>query len=600
VTWQYTPYLFPLLIVTAAMLLMIAVLWRYRRIPAGGPAIALVLAVGLWAAAYAFELSTADLPGQVFWSQVEYLGISTLPLFWLVYAARFSSRDRWLTPLRVALLTIPIPVTLLLVWTNGSHHLVWSSLGQVRHGVALILDVGHGPAFWAFWAYSYGLLLAGSVLLASTFFRAPRLFHGQAGALLLAAIAPWIGNLLYVLDLVPFAGLDLTPFAFAVSGIAATWAMRRYRLLEIVPAAHRAVFMSMGDGVIVLDVHDRVVDVNPAAERLLGQAAGSAIGRPADDLFAARPGLVERLAAAEEARDEFVVGAGGEQRFLDLRVSPLRDDRGRTTGRLVVLRNITELRHFEENLRKAKEAAEAANRAKSTFLTNMSHELRTPLNAILGYSELLRLEIEAMSAENRAKDLQKIHSAGEHLLAMINQLLDLSRIEAGRMDLFLETFDLADLLTDVVQTSQPLMAYNNNSFYADIPPAIGTMHADRLKVRQIILNLLSNAAKFTENGSVTLTVTREPAAANPGGDWISFRVADTGIGISVEQRAYLFQAFSQADPSPTRRYGGTGLGLALSEHFCRLQGGSISLASELHQGSVFTVRLPAVVPRPSP
>jgi len=416
---------------------------------------------------------------------------------------------------------------------------------------------------------------------------------------LLAAIAPWIGNLLYILDLPPFAGLDLTPFAFAMSGIAATWAMRRYHLFEIVPAAHQAIFRSMGDGVIVLDDRSRVVDLNPAAERIIGRPAGTAIGRPAGEVFIDRPDLVGRYATVEEGRDEIIAGTGEDRRFLDLRISPLRDGRGRITGRLIVLRDITELRRYEENLRAAKEAAEAANRTKSTFLANMSHELRTPLNAILGYSELLQIEVEQVPAASLCDDLQKIHAAGEHLLSTINEILDLSKVEAGKMDLSLEDFGLVRLIDDVVNTSQPLMARNNNTFRVHAPDDIGSMHADPLKVRQVLLNLLSNAAKFTENGEVTLTVAREPGAdGDPAGDWISFRVADTGIGISPEQQSLLFQPFTQVDSSTTRRFGGTGLGLALSERFCQMQGGSISLTSELHRGSVFTARLPATV-RPS-
>jgi signal transduction histidine kinase/DNA-binding response OmpR family regulator len=244
----------------------------------------------------------------------------------------------------------------------------------------------------------------------------------------------------------------------------------------------------------------------------------------------------------------------------------------------------------------AKEVAEQANRTKSTFLANMSHELRTPLNAIIGYSEMLEEEAEERGLEDLAPDLARIHGAGKHLLALINDVLDLSKIEAGRMELFLEDFELPALLRDVESTIRPLVEKNDNTLEINCSPHVGTMHADLTRVRQILFNLLSNAAKFTQRGRVGLDVL--PLRLH-GRDWIEFAVGDTGIGLAKDQQARLFQSFSQADPSTSRKYGGTGLGLVISRRFAQMMGGDISVESELGRGSVFTVRLPRVASPPT-
>jgi signal transduction histidine kinase len=235
---------------------------------------------------------------------------------------------------------------------------------------------------------------------------------------------------------------------------------------------------------------------------------------------------------------------------------------------------------------------EVASRYKSEFLANMSHELRTPLNAIIGYSEMLQEEAADLGYKDFTPDLQKINAAGKHLLALINDILDLSKIEAGHMDLYLETFDLADMIHDVATTVQPLVEKNANTLVVQCVDHLGPMRADLTKVRQALFNLLSNACKFTKQGTVSLEVTRQ---AEEEGEWIICCISDTGIGMTPEQMGKLFQAFSQAEASTTRRYGGTGLGLAITKRFCQMMGGDVTVESELGKGSTFTIRLLADV-----
>lgn len=235
---------------------------------------------------------------------------------------------------------------------------------------------------------------------------------------------------------------------------------------------------------------------------------------------------------------------------------------------------------------------EAASRHKSEFLANMSHELRTPLNAIIGYSEMLLEEAEAAQQAEFASDLQKIGTSGTHLLELVNEVLDFSKIESGKMELHLETFNVPQMLVGVADVVQPLAEKNESSLAVRCDDSVGSIHADLTKVRQTLINLVGNACKFTRRGSITLTATR---SYQDGGDWISFSVADTGIGINAQQMSRLFQPFSQADSSTTRRYGGTGLGLVLSRQMCRMMGGDISVESQEGNGSTFICTLPAVV-----
>ncbi|HET9448970.1 MAG TPA: ATP-binding protein, partial [Steroidobacteraceae bacterium] len=255
---------------------------------------------------------------------------------------------------------------------------------------------------------------------------------------------------------------------------------------------------------------------------------------------------------------------------------------------------IVERERVEQQLVAAKNAAEEASRTKSAFVANMSHELRTPLNAIIGYSEMLQEDAADLGYVQAVPDLEKIQIAGRHLLGLINDILDLSKIEAGKMTLSVEQFDVTTLITDVVGTAQPLVAAHRNQLLLEISSDAGRMRSDSTKLRQVLLNLLSNAAKFTDRGRITISVARE---MREGHAWITIRVKDTGIGMTAEQTSRLFEDFMQADSSTTRRYGGTGLGLAISQRFCRMMGGVITAESEPARGSTFIVSLPAEAPK---
>ena len=358
---------------------------------------------------------------------------------------------------------------------------------------------------------------------------------------------------------------------------------------------------SSTDPIISTDKEGNIVLFNEGAESLLGYRGEEIIGQRVTALFDSEDRAKEVMRRMRKhggtlsAFETTLETKDGSLIPVLISASILYDEEGQEVGTVGFNKDLRQLKQAEKELQEAKEAAEAANQAKSTFLANMSHELRTPMNAIIGYSEMLQEEAEDLGQEHFIPDLQKIHAAGKHLLGLINDVLDLSKIEAGRMDLFLETFDIPTVIQDVVTTINPLVEKNANTLQVHCADDLPAMRADLTKVRQALFNLLGNACKFTEQGTITLGVARE---MRDGEARISFRVTDTGIGMTPEQMGKLFQAFSQADASTSRKYGGTGLGLAISQKFCRMMGGDITVESAPSQGSTFTIRLPAEVDDP--
>jgi len=375
--------------------------------------------------------------------------------------------------------------------------------------------------------------------------------------------------------------------------------VRQARELERQFQHHRMILNLALDGVITIDDKGIVQSYNPAAEILFGYEAEEVIGNNITMLMP-EPYHSEHGGYLKNYLDtgkKKIIGSIREVSGLrkdgtifpmELSISePIRGDKIIFTG---MCRDISERKQAEKEIIEAKEQAESANLAKSRFLANMSHELRTPLNAVIGYSEMLQEEAEDLGQEDFVPDLKRINTAGRHLLGLINDVLDLSKIEAGEVQMFNETFDVQNVIEEIVGVVRPLVEDSKNTLQVVCNGDLGTMHADQTKVRQSLFNLLGNAAKFTENGKINIDASRENV---DGADWVVIRISDTGIGMTAEQTERLFEEFTQADPSTTRKHGGTGLGLAISQRFSRLMGGEITVQSEPDKGSIFTLRLPA-------
>ncbi len=590
---QNAPYFFILIIISAITAGLAIFTWQRRKIKGATSLTLLLASATVWAGFYAFQ---AGYPSPtLFWGNFYFIGIAIVPVAWVLFCLQYSGYERLVTRRNVALLCIIPIITLLSYWTNDFHYLFRSRITiQQETGYIRVISQ-NGYFYWQHLVYSYLVIVIGLILLVRAIVSYPSLYKGQAGALLVGAFVPWVLNIGQQLG-IDLQGADLTPLGFCITGLAISWAIFRYRLIDIVPVARETIIHSLSDRVIVLDEQNYIVDVNPAAAAGLGVKISDLIGKPVGVAYANYHNLIERFRNVPEIETELEVNTSRGREFFDMRLTPIYDRAGKMSGRVILLHDITKLKQTAEELQKAKEMAEEANYAKSTFLANMSHELRTPLNAIIGYSEMLQEEAGELEPTEFLPDLAKISGAGKHLLGLINDILDLSKIEAGKMDLYLETLDISTLITDVISTIKPLIQKNENQLEVIFSSNLGYLRADATKLRQTLYNLLSNAAKFTHNGTITLEISKGPGVGGQmEASTFIFRVTDTGIGMTEEQLSKLFQPFTQADASTTRKFGGTGLGLAISRRFCQMMGGDIRVESIPGHGSIFTVTLPAGV-----
>jgi len=340
---------FPLFVATLASAGVALYSWRRRSAPGAASFTLLMLAVAEWSLTYALRLGSADLLAKLFWAKIRYLGIITVPTAWLIFVLQYTDREKWLTPRNVAMLAIEPFITLTLAWTNESHHLMWSDIGLKTSGSLLVWDATYGAWHKIHSVYTYALLLFSMLLLARSFARSPRLRRGQIGALLASALTPLMTQLLFDCNLIS-SPLDLAPFAFTIAGLMVAWGAYRFRLFDIVPIARNAVVDSMSGGVLVLDGQNYVLDINLAAQRIIGQASSEIVGMPIAQVLADVPDLIEHCQGETEMRTEITWGEGKSPRIYDVRISPIYSGRKRFIGRLVVLHDITERKRAEASL----------------------------------------------------------------------------------------------------------------------------------------------------------------------------------------------------------------------------------------------------------
>jgi PAS domain S-box-containing protein len=377
--WQFTPYVIPLILSTVVSIWLAITAWRRRSISGALPFALLMLGVAEWSLTYTLELGSPDLSAAVYWDNSTWLGIVIVPAAWFAFALQYTDRGHWLTRRTVVLLTIQPLITLVLVWTNPLHGLVYSSVSLgTSHGLSAPVFTD-ALWYWITIAYSYLLILLGTLLIISfirTLVGGASLYRWQAIAMLTAVFVPWLGNAVTVSGLNPIPTLDLTPLAFTVTGVAMAWGLFRYRMLDLAPVARNAVVESMSDAVIVLDQHNRITDLNPAAQHLLGHPLSELIGQPAAQVASAWSDQTERFRGTTEAHEEIVLTVDGMPHSFDLRISPLSDRRGSLAGRLIVLRDITERKQAMDALEQAREeqAASASENARLYLEANSQRQ----------------------------------------------------------------------------------------------------------------------------------------------------------------------------------------------------------------------------------
>ncbi len=583
--WQYTPYTL-LLFLSGGISLVLALYSLRHWATAGAKTFTILMTlIAIWSWGYGFELASVTLSAKLFWAKVQYIGIAFTPAAWLYLSLQYTGWDNWFEQKsrNMKLLLVGPLITAVLVWSNEVHGLIWASTQLNSDGPFTMLSVAYGPWFWVHLSLSYLYLIFGTITLGRAFLHGQSIYKGQAGILLFGALMPWVGNALYITGLNPLPGIDLTPFAFTITGLITASGLFQFRILNIVPIARNTVIESMRDGVIVLDSQDLIVDMNPAAENIIQQKLTQAIGQTFTQTLANCNHLSGGTTDDQGKIAEIITGVGQKARYYEVQTTQLNRRHWRNSGQLIVLHETTERKRSEAALQMAKEEAETAVRTKSAFLANMSHEIRTPLNAVIGMAELLRNT--PLNAEQKEL-VETVYTSSDTLLGIINNILDFSKIEAGKVEMENQPFDLRDCLEVSLNLITPRINPHavKLAYYID-EQTPNAFNGDVVRLRQILVNLLGNAAKFTEEGEISVNVNSERL----DGDQyrLHFSVKDTGIGIPADRIDRLFASFSQADASTTRKYGGTGLGLAISKKLSQLMGGDIWVESQIGVGSAF-------------
>ncbi len=574
---QLQPNLYSLaLLVSASAGAMIArIVWRRRTVPGAKALMLLALALMVWALTYAAHWAVVDPSARRFWLDATYLGVVVAPSMLLAFVLQFTNRSHWLTRRNIALLAIEPIVTMVLLWTDSWHGGFFAGL---RSSTAdAILNGGLG--FWLNAIYSYSLLLIANLLLLQAFVRAPRLYRGQTGTILLGALLSTAASFLSVTNLSPFPNLDLTPFVFTLTGLIFAYGILHYRLLDIVPVARYALVESMSDGVLVLDAQDRIVDINPAAQQLLGLES-TPIGQPAGEALPMWPNLAARHGDASSAQK--VLLQPEAPRYLELQMTPLYDPRRNLTGRLITLRNITERHRAEEQLHQANLELQARNEELDAFAHTVAHDLKNPVHQSLCYAEVLEQDYDALSDSERHHALRALRRIGDKINNILDELLLLS--EVRKQDVKLAPLDMRGIVDEARQRVRHLV----EECQAEIilpstwPEAMG--HAPW--VEEVWVNYLTNGCKYGG----------QPPRLELGGETLPdgrarFWVHDNGEGITPDDQMRLFMPFTRLDQVRAR---GHGLGLSIVRRIVEKLGGQVSVESEgvPGHGSTFSFTLP--------
>lgn len=606
---QYTIMLFSPVISGFICLVLASLTYRRRLSLDARLALFFLLAMAVWSLAYAAELGSPSLEAKLAWTRIQYLGIATVPAIFLRFAIEYTymadapigyfNRNRgrwnwiWLIP----------GITLALEWTDNYHQFIHTGAElEILNGFTQA-NFQYGPWFWVHVGYSYLALATATVLLLRAAWMGSSMARRQVLIILIGAFAPWIGNLIYLLDLPLLAGLDLTPIAFSISGVCMYIGIARYRLLDLTPIARAAILESMLNGVIVLDARGRIVEVNPSAQRALGKINAREINSlPLSQVWPEWDTLND--SAKEGVNFEFHQGAPAPAgRDFEVQVTALQRRPGERLGSLVILHDITESKHqanqqelLNRELGLALEAAQAASRAKSTFLANVGDELRTPLNAIIGLSQFIELNT---SLDHDARtNIDIIKSNGARLLQMVDRVLKLVSLEAGSVELEIQSFEFPKLLADMeLNFMQPALEKNIQLDFDCAPEIPGWVVSDQNRVKDILSTLIENALQFAPySGQVQVrawlnspTPSDTELLNEPTQPLLNISVTDNGAGLAPQHLEQIFEPFALRGNSPA--LASIRLSLPVARQLARLLGGDVTVNSRLSQGSTFTLSL---------
>ncbi|MGD9780191.1 histidine kinase N-terminal 7TM domain-containing protein [Methanomethylovorans sp.] len=582
----FNVYSIPLFISCIIVCILLYYIKDYKKTPGSKYIPLLLSSIAFYSFFYALEISSTDLQTLMLFYKLEYIGISFVPLFFLLFIMSYSGKKNIL-PMPLMAFFLGISITTILVVFTTEHHTLFHRIYYINYdGLFPVLDYGPGIWYWVHFSYTILCTILGLILLFSMLPGTLPVFRKQIAIVILGSSIPLSTLLIHLAGMAPW-GIDPSPFSLTLSAIIIFIGFTRYKLFNLTPLARSLLFENLPESVIVFDTKQRILDYNNSAinDRYIKPKD---VGMHVSELPEPWCDLLKRKTDATEKKNiEIGEEIEGFPFWFNVTFLPLHDKRGNIMGQMVIIRDITSIKNLEESLLQAKVVAETASRTKSEFLANMSHELRTPLNSIIGFSDAM---LEGYSGELSPKQdhyLQHISNSGKQLLNLINGILDIAKIEAGKMELSLETIYIEPLLTEILSTLKPLSIKKQIKISIQREKDTNAVVADEAKLKQIIYNLLGNAIKFTPEGEVI------SICIGMVEKMVRISVIDSGIGISPEDQKKLFRPFTQLDSTYSRRYQGTGLGLALTKELVELHGGRIWVESEVGKGSKFFFEIPA-------
>ncbi|MCJ7432690.1 MAG: ATP-binding protein [Anaerolineales bacterium] len=574
----YIGYIIILLASSLIGFLLLIRIWSLRSAPGAYGLMLSVICIIEWSLTYAMEIFSTNMAEKILWGKLEYFGISYVALGMFIFAMHFSGRGDWLTSTRTTLLTAISSTGFIAALTNKWHYQIWSEI-QFTNGLPFgPLDLKHGTLFFFFTAFLYVLITAITVIFFQIAIRGQSLYRGQSRVMLVGMAFPWLANIMYITGLNPLPSLDLTPTALTLTNLFLSISFLRYRFMDLRPIAHDSVFNAMKDGVVVLDHKERIVDINPVGTFIF-QDTGNLLGREIKSLL---PNWSEWQAANPrgEITQEVSFELAGDPLIFRLRTTSVLDERGKRNGRVLLISDITEQK-------KAQEQILEASRLKSQLLANLGHDLRSPLGAIIGYAEMLKDGSFGVMSNDQVKASSEILDSANQLLAFINNLVGQAQIETGRIILREYPFDVDEVVGPLLSTLNFHAHKKGLTLVEYVDPALPKkLVGDQFWLRQIVMNLVHNAVKFTEKGSVTVRFIKRGEA-----HW-AIQVKDTGVGIPLESQKRVFEAFEQVNSMENSKQSGFGLGLSIVAKLTSIMNGKIELKSKTGKGSTFTVVLP--------
>ena len=567
-TWQINFFAF--LYFFSAALVLAAIVFSFRHIEVRGARyfIYLTHSVEIWTLFNGLEYAVVEPFWKIAFAKIEYLGIATIGLTWLMFALNYSNREKWLTRRNITLLMIVPAITLLLVFTNELHGLIWSTIAPASNIPSDGLVYGRGPGFWLIIGYNYITLAAGTVIIIINALRSRDMYRWQMIGLTASAIIPWIGNLLYVTHLTPVPGLDLTPIGFSASAIVITFNIFYFGLFDLVPIARDQLVENLSDAMLALDTNNRIADINPMARQLLKISNDHVIGQPIANYPKALE-LIGPFDGVKSAQTEFQLKQNGVS-DVELFISPLIDGTGKLIGRLFVIRDISERKQLEK--------------MRNDLTHAMVHDLRNPLAIILLSLDMLRAQLITSLDKDQLLTFETAEQSTQQIIELVNSILDINRLESKQMPLKREKIFIQKLAPDALR-SQILIAKKKRvllqeNIAANLVPVL----VDEDLMRRVLQNLLDNAVKFSVDGGVVRIVANY---SNDGRD-VVISVSDTGTGIDPIVRNHMFEQFFTGKVKNS----GSGLGLA----FCRLvveaHGGRIWVDHTSETGTIISLSIP--------